>query len=60
MARYAVDIEEVYIRSVIVEADSVTEAREKASEESVTNGVLEFSYRLDPDDWNIENITNQK
>lgn len=55
MARFAVDIKEVHYATVIVEAETVEEARRLAQErlEEGEELQVEYSHTLDPDEWPV-------
>ena len=58
--RYAVEIREIHVVTVEVDADSEDEAREKASvvlEESDSLD-MEYSHTLDWEDWPVRKIRN--
>lgn len=54
MPKFTVSVREVYTADVTVEADSIEDARELASE-LVESDELEttYSFTMDPDDWPV-------
>ena len=57
MAQYRVNVEEIHIVTLFVEADSEDEAREKANdmiEDGAPDG--EYSYTTAPDVWNVQKM----
>lgn len=58
MPKYYVDMREVWIQTVVVEAESREDAIAAAAEGEgePVDGAFEYSYSLDPDDWNVEEV----
>lgn len=60
MAKYQVDVYEVWTRCMTVEAESEDEAKEKANKEIESGGdsmdCFDYSHTLDMNDWNVEKL----
>lgn len=61
--KFVVDVQEIWTRSIIVEADSEDEARDKANKviESKPNAGEKFQYSStsDLEDWNVERVPDE-
>ncbi len=53
---YKVEVQEVYIQTVEIEADSPEEAISKVADndEGVETNDPQYSYTLEPDTWKVE------